>query len=271
MLLTEAYTIMNYILPLLIFAGLGLLAGILLTVISKIFAVKTDEKLEAVQNALPQVNCGACGFSGCNDYADAIVNHGAEINKCNPGGEETANKISVIMGKEAGDIQPVSAFVHCRGNCDAAPSKYEFDGISSCAAANRFYSGTKQCENGCLGLGDCISVCSKGAITVCNGVAFVDEDLCEGCGLCVKACPKGLISLRRKNQRTDVVCRSNALGKITRKLCKYGCVGCKLCEKACPSGAMKVENNFASIDYDKCINCGRCAEACKLGVIRLKK
>ncbi len=271
MLLTEAYIIMNYILPLLIFAGLGLLAGILLTVISKIFAVKTDEKLEAVQNALPQVNCGACGFSGCNDYADAIVNHGAEINKCNPGGEETANKISVIMGKEAGDIQPVSAFVHCRGNCDAAPSKYEFGGISSCAAANRFYSGTKQCENGCLGLGDCISVCSKGAITVCNGVAFVDEDLCEGCGLCVKACPKGLISLRRKNQRTDVVCRSNALGKITRKLCKYGCVGCKLCEKACPSGAMKVENNFASIDYDKCINCGRCAEACKLGVIRLKK
>lgn len=262
---------MNYILPLLIFAGLGLLAGILLTVISKIFAVKTDEKLEAVQNALPQVNCGACGFSGCNDYADAIVNHGAEINKCNPGGEETANKISVIMGKEAGNIQPVSAFVHCRGNCDAAPSKFEFDGISSCSAANRFYSGTKQCENGCLGLGDCASVCSKGAITVCNGVAFVDEDLCEGCGLCVKACPKGLISLRRKIQRTDVVCRSSALGKITRKLCKNGCVGCKLCEKACPSGAMKVENNFASIDYDKCINCGMCAEACKLGVIRLKK
>lgn len=262
---------MNFVLPLLIFAGLGLIAGVLLTAISKAFAVKTDERLEAVQNALPQVNCGACGFSGCNAYADAIVNQGAEINKCNPGGKETANKISEIMGKDAGNIQPVSAFVHCRGTCDAAPSKFEFDGVNSCAAANRFYGGTKQCKNGCLGLGDCLSVCSEGAISICNGVAVINEELCKGCGLCAKACPKNLISIRRKNQRTDVVCKSEAHAKVTKKLCKNGCVGCKLCEKACPSGAMKVENNFASIDYDKCLNCGACADACKLGVIRLAK
>lgn len=260
---------MNYILPLLIFAVLGLSAGILLTVISKAFAVKTDERLEAVQNALPQVNCGACGYSGCNDYADAIVNHGAVINKCNPGGEETAHKISKIMGKEAGDIQSVTAFVHCRGDCDAAPHKYEFGGISSCVAANRFYSGSKQCTNGCLGFGDCLSVCSQGAIKISNGVAFIDNRLCEGCGLCVKACPKGLISLRRKNQRTDVVCQSEVPAKITKKLCKNGCVGCKLCEKACPTGAMSVKNNCAKIDYDKCANCGACANACKMGVIKL--
>ncbi len=261
---------MIYILPLLIFAALGLLAGILLTVISKVFAVKTDERLEAVQNALPQVNCGACGYSGCNDYADAIVNSGAAINKCNPGGEETANKLSEIMGKEAGNIEPVTAFVHCRGDCDAAPYKFEFNGTNSCVAANRFYNGSKQCVNGCLGFGDCLSVCTKGAIRICNGVAFIDEELCEGCGLCAKACPKGLISIRRKSQRTDVVCRSEAPAKITKKLCKNGCVGCKLCEKACPTGAMKVENNFAKIDYDKCANCGACAKACKLGVINLK-
>ena len=262
---------MNYILPMLIFAGLGLLAGILLTVISKVFAVKTDERLEAVQNALPQINCGACGFSGCNDYADAIVNHGAAINKCNPGGEDAVKKIGSIMGKEAGDIQSVSAFVHCRGNCDAAPSKYEFCGTSSCAAANRFYKGSKMCTSGCLGLGDCLSVCPSGAIKICNGVAFIDEELCEGCGLCVKACPKKLISVRRKNQIVDVVCRSKHSGKDTRKLCKNGCVGCRLCEKACPTGAIKVENNFASIDYDKCTNCGVCADTCKMGVIKVKK
>lgn len=262
---------MNYILPILIFAGLGLLAGILLTVISKVFAIKTDERLEAVQNALPQVNCGACGFSGCNDYADAIVNHGAQINKCNPGGEDTANKIGSIMGKEAGDVQPVVAFVHCRGNCDSAPHKYDFDGKSSCAATNRFYNGSKLCTSGCLGLGDCLSVCARGAIKICNGVAFIDEELCEGCGLCVKACPKKLISIRRKSQCVDVVCQSKASGKDTRKLCKNGCVGCRLCEKACPIGAIKVENNFASIDYDKCINCGICAKTCKMGVIRIKK
>lgn len=261
---------MNYILPLLLFAGLGLLAGILLTVASKVFAVKTDEKLEAVQNALPQANCGACGFSGCNDYADAIVNRGEAINKCNPGGEEAAKKISLIMGKDAGDTQPVAAFVHCKGTCEAAPSKYEFDGISSCAAANRFYSGTKACTNGCLGLGDCISVCTNGAIKILDGVAFIDEELCMGCGLCTKVCPKNLITVRRKSQKVDVVCHSEAPAKITRKICKNGCVGCKLCEKTCPVGAVKVEHNFAEIDYDKCINCGACAEACKLGVITFK-
>ena len=260
----------NYVLPMLIFAGLGLIAGILLTIISKVFAVKTDKRLEDVQNALPQVNCGACGFSGCNDYANAIVNHGEAVNKCNPGGKETAKKISSIMGKDAGDIQPVCAFVHCSGNCDASPSKYELDGISSCAAASRFYGGEKLCTNGCLGLGDCMAVCSNGAIKICNGVAFIDEELCTGCGLCAKVCPKKLITVRRKSQRVDVVCRSEASAKATRKLCKNGCVGCRQCEKACPSGAVKVKNNFASIDYDKCLNCGACARACKLGVIRLK-
>lgn len=259
---------MNYVLTLLIFAGIGLLAGILLTIATKVFAVKTDKKLEAVQNALPQANCGGCGFSGCNDYADAIVNHGEAINKCNPGGEDTAKKIGLIMGKDTGDTQPVTAFVNCAGTCNAAPNKYDFDGLKSCAAANRLYSGIKLCTNGCLGLGDCASVCPSGAIKICDGVAFVDENLCIGCGLCAKACPKNLITIRRKSQKIEVLCHSEASAKITRTLCKNGCVGCKLCEKACPVEAIKVENNFAQIDYDKCLNCGACEKACKLGVIK---
>ena len=71
---------MEYIIPIILFAVLGVLAGVLLTVASKVFAVKTDERLEAAQEALPQVNCGACGYSGCNDYADAVVNKDAPCN-----------------------------------------------------------------------------------------------------------------------------------------------------------------------------------------------
>ena len=78
----------TYILPMLVFAAIGLAAGILLTVCSKIFEVKVDERVEAISEALPQVNCGACGFSGCSDYANAIVNNGAELNMCKPGGKE---------------------------------------------------------------------------------------------------------------------------------------------------------------------------------------
>ena len=36
-------------------------------------------------------------------------------------------------------------------------------------------------------------------------------------------------------------------------VCKAGCIGCKACEKVCRLGAIKVENNIAQIDYDKCV------------------
>ena len=86
----------TYILPMLVFAAIGLAAGILLTVCSKIFEVKVDERVEAISEALPQVNCGACGFSGCSDYANAIVNSGAELNMCKPGGNDCAKKIKEL-------------------------------------------------------------------------------------------------------------------------------------------------------------------------------
>ena len=91
---------MEYLIPLAIFAALGILAGVLLTVASKVFAVEVDERVDAIAEALPQANCGACGFSGCADYADAIVNKGAECNLCRPGGEAAAKKIAEIMGVE---------------------------------------------------------------------------------------------------------------------------------------------------------------------------
>ena len=64
---------MSYLIPIGIFAALGAVSGVLLTVVSRVFAVKTDERLEAVNEALPQVNCGSCGYSGCADYAGAVI------------------------------------------------------------------------------------------------------------------------------------------------------------------------------------------------------
>ena len=36
---------------------------------------------------------------------------------------------------------------------------------------------------------------------------------------------------------------------------------------ACPVEAIKVENNVASIDYDKCIACGKCVDECPVHCI----
>ena len=43
---------------------------------------------------------------------------------------------------------------------------------------------------------------------------------------------------------------------------QVGCISCKICEKVCDYDAIKVENNIASIDYEKCVDCMVCAEKC---------
>ena len=76
-----------------IFAGLGVLFGLLLAVASRIFAVKVDERIPAVQEALPGANCGGCGFSGCAALAEAIVKGDAAPNACKACSAEGLAKI----------------------------------------------------------------------------------------------------------------------------------------------------------------------------------
>ena len=89
---------MEFLYPILIFVVMGIVFGVLLVVISKVFAVKTDERAVQITEALPGANCGACGYAGCADYADAIVNKGAPMNACLPGGTKSAAAIGEIMG-----------------------------------------------------------------------------------------------------------------------------------------------------------------------------
>ncbi len=258
----------TYIFPILVFGAIGLAAGVLLTVCSKIFEVKTDERVEAINEALPQVNCGSCGFSGCADYAEAVVKNGVPINMCKPGGNDCVAKIAEIMGTETTEIVPQVAVVLCNGDCHATKSKFQFRGVQSCKAANRFYNGSEVCTHGCLGFGDCAKVCPEGAIEIEEGLARVNKTKCIGCGLCAKVCPDGLIILRDIGKRVDVCCSSTEIGKIVRSTCSSGCIGCKICEKKCTQGAIYVENNLAQIDYSKCNSCGECAEACPTKAIR---
>lgn len=256
-----------YVLPALIFAGIGCVSGIMLTVCSRIFEVKTDDRIEKIVDVLPKANCGACGFAGCEDYAGAIVKNNAEISLCRPGGAESAAKIGEIMGKSAGNIVKTCAVVHCNGNCEATSQKFEFSGLQSCKAAKRFYSGNGACGYGCLGFGDCVSVCTEGAVAVKNGVAEICPDLCISCGKCIKACPNSLISLKPYDNKTVVKCSSKDNGKNTKLVCKNGCIGCKICEKKCENNAVHVVDFHAVIDYDKCTDCGKCSAACPVKAI----
>ncbi len=259
----------TYILPVLIFIGLGLAAGLLLSVASVLFHVPTDERVTKVRACLPGINCGACGYRGCDDYAAAIVEKGAKTNLCIPGGDTASKQISSVLGTEYQDVIEQVAYVRCNGTPEATSPKYIYTGVSSCAGATALYSGQGSCAYGCLGFGDCTKACIFDAIHVVNQVAVVDPDQCTGCQRCTIECPKGLIGMKRKDKPVIVVCSNRQTGKNTRSVCQNGCIACKKCERSCPHDAIHVTDNLASIDYEKCTSCGTCVEVCPVGCIKM--
>ena len=247
-------------------AAVGLLAGVLLALLSKLFAVPGDEKVKKIRSCLPGANCGACGYKGCDDYAVALSG-GAAANLCVPGGKDTADALGELLGIEVEAPKEVVAYVHCNGNCSATGKKTDYDGMRSCRAAAMLYGGPDDCKYGCMGFGDCAAVCPVQAICLKDGIAHVDSSVCIGCGKCEKACPKHIISLVPKNTSTAVMCNNKDKGADARKACKNACIGCKKCERTCPHGAITVTDNLARIDYEKCTGCGACAEACPTGCL----
>ena len=95
----------------LVLAVMGAVFGGVLAVASKVFAVKTDERLPKLVEALPGANCGGCGFAGCRAYAQAVSDGKAEIGLCAAGGQEAAKKMSAVMGVEDVEVERKAAMV----------------------------------------------------------------------------------------------------------------------------------------------------------------
>ena len=256
------------IVPAAIVAAIGLIAGIILTIASKLMFVPIDERVAALEEVLPGANCGACGFAGCSDYAKALGNDsGVSTTLCPVGGADVAAKIAEIMGVDAGSVDPKVAMVMCNGTFTATKQIEELDRVHTCKSAKMFYGGNWACPYGCLGMGDCKDVCQFDAIRIIDGVAKVDREKCVGCEACTNACPNHIISMVSKKMNFFVTCKSIDKGAKTRKTCTNGCIGCMKCQKACKFDAIKVENNLAEINLDACKNCGLCAKECPTGAI----
>lgn len=245
----------------------GLIFGGILAVASVIFKTEVNQKEEDILSVLPGANCGGCGYAGCSAYAKAVAAGTAPVNACSVGKTAVAEKIAEIVGGEISETEPLRAYVLCAGTCDAAKTKYNYSGIADCNAANMLAGGEKSCRYGCIGLGSCASVCKFGAISIKNGIAYIDSDKCTACGQCVKKCPKNIIKLIPKKAKYVVSCSSAERGAAVTSTCSAGCVSCGLCVKVCPSGAVKIENNTACIDYSLCTGCGLCSEKCPKKII----
>lgn len=255
----------------LIVSGIGLIAGIFLALANQFMAVKENETAKKIREELPGANCGACGFSGCSGYAEALAEKPhLKTGLCVVGGDAVAAKISAILGVEAGKTIPMRAYVKCRGTGAVAPHTAEYDGISSCRAAATVYGGGKACRYGCIGYGDCAAVCDQGAIRIQDGVAVIDRSFCFGCGKCAAACPRKLIAvLPADTPHSFVPCANPEKGPATKAVCAAGCLGCRLCAKVCEVGAITFADNLAVVDAAKCTGCGKCVATCKFGVIHL--
>lgn len=231
--------------------GMGLVFGALLAYASRIFHVDIDPRIEQVMEVLPGANCGGCGYPGCSGYAEAVVKGEAEINLCAPGGADVVAQIASILGKEdAGTGVAMVAAVQCRGGNEEAATRFIYQGILDCTAAQMIASGFKDCTYGCLGLGNCVKACPFDALRMTsNGLPEVDEDKCTACGLCVKVCPRNIMTLIPKTQRIFVGCVSRDRGKSVKVACKVGCIGCTRCAnpKVTPSGSIRMDNNLPQI------------------------
>lgn len=252
-----------------IISGLGLLFGVGLSYASKVFAVKVDERVTQIREALPGANCGACGFTGCDAYANAVAEGNAQTNGCPVGGNAVAGQIAAIMGVEAEGVKRTAARVLCNGRSSVSKEKFEYTGIDTCAAAAQIFGGHKSCSYGCLGHGDCLKACPFDAIVMTGGIARIIEDRCKACEKCVAACPKGLIEMIDKTKKYSVMCISKDKGPVTKSKCQVGCIGCTLCVKACKYDAISMNGPLAKIDYSKCVNCGECTKVCPTMAIRV--
>ncbi|MBU2590470.1 MAG: RnfABCDGE type electron transport complex subunit B [Nitrospinota bacterium] len=247
----------------------GLIFGGLLAIASKKFKVEIDPKEEEILKALPNTNCGACGFPGCGSAAKAMAAHEAPADSCTAGGADVAEAVCQILGVTVElDAHRKVAVIICKGGEREAKKKAIYSGIKDCKSAALVVGGPKSCSYACIGFGTCAVVCPFDAIYMDeNSLPVVDEVKCTGCGVCVTNCPKNVIKLITSDNRIHVRCSSLDKGNITRKSCVVGCIACMKCAKACPVQAIDMIDNVAIIDPDKCTNCRKCVELCPTDAI----
>ncbi|MCU0915727.1 MAG: RnfABCDGE type electron transport complex subunit B [Planctomycetes bacterium] len=242
--------------------GLALAFAIVLLVASERLKVHVDPQIEQIYGALPHVECGACGFPGCGQYAKAVHKDAQLLGRCAPGGSAVAARIATILNIQlSGSGAPVRPIVRCRSHTEDRTFYAAYLGIASCTAANAL-SNAQACKFGCLDFGDCVRACKFGALRIVAGLSTVNYRKCTGCGACAKACPRNLIAMVpfHHDPMMTVGCNSNENGKTTRAMCQVGCIGCGLCAKQ--SNAFTVENNLARLDYAKYEPSGQNEAAC---------
>jgi len=127
--------------------------------------------VEAVLALLPQTQCRRCGYDDCRGYARAIIDEGAAVNRCPPGGGEGIDRLARLTGKPA---LPLDA--SCGSEAPRGLARID--------------------EAWCIGCALCLKACPVDAIVgAAKRMHVVIDELCTGCELCVPVCPVDCIAM----------------------------------------------------------------------------
>jgi Na+-translocating ferredoxin:NAD+ oxidoreductase subunit B len=229
--------------------GVGL-AGMLAFANRKLY-VYEDPRIDEVEARLPKSNYGACGQAGCRAFAEKVVIGEIQPAQCSVSSPDQRQTIADFLGVAAGAAENRVARLACAGGRHVAFLRARYAGHNSCRAATVVSGGGKECAWGCLGLGDCASVCTFGAITMdAHGLPTVDAEKCTGCNDCAEVCPKGLFSVEPVSRKLWVACKNQADGDTAEAACEVACTACGRCVVDAAPKLMKLEGNLAMINYD---------------------
>lgn len=230
--------------------ALTVILAALLILAHRVLWVREDPRIETVFERLPHTNCGACGYAGCRDFAEAVAEGRAAPSQCTVSPPDALQHIAALLGIEVGVQIKRVARLACAGGSNVAPARARYRGLPSCRAAAQISGGDKACAWGCLGLGDCARACTFDAITMnVHDLPVVDEQRCTACGDCVETCPKDLFSLHPAEHRLWVACSNRAAGDDLVETCRVACTACGRCVADAPAGLMAMHDNLPKVDY----------------------
>ncbi|HEX4842559.1 MAG TPA: RnfABCDGE type electron transport complex subunit B [Limnobacter sp.] len=130
-----------------------------------------EQRVQHIDNLLPQTQCKQCGFDGCLPYAQALARGEVDINRCPPGGDSTIAALAKLLGKPAKPVDP------------------------SCGITIERHIASIQPEH-CIGCTLCIKACPVDAIVGSSKRRHaVIAALCTGCELCIPPCPVDCIDM----------------------------------------------------------------------------